>query len=78
MKATGKKAAVLTNIFGGASNNEGLGLFSFSFDWQYVRSPLPQQDSKKTNRYRSLLSKPLSLLRSKLTRLPASLCALLP
>ncbi|KAJ5659517.1 OPT oligopeptide transporter [Penicillium longicatenatum] len=38
MKATGEKAAVLTNIFGGASNNEGLGLFSFSFDWQYITS----------------------------------------
>ncbi|KAJ5738118.1 OPT superfamily oligopeptide transporter [Penicillium malachiteum] len=38
MKATGDKAAVLTNIFGGASNNEGLGLFSISFDWQYITS----------------------------------------
>ncbi|KAJ6113800.1 OPT oligopeptide transporter [Penicillium sp. IBT 18751x] len=38
MKATGNKAAVLTNLFGGASNNEGLGLFSFSFDWQYITS----------------------------------------
>ena len=37
MKATGDKAAVLQNIFGGATNNEGLGLFSLSFDWQYVR-----------------------------------------
>lgn len=35
-KATGKKGSVLTNVFGGASNNEGLGLFSLSFDWQYV------------------------------------------
>ncbi|KAJ5142152.1 OPT oligopeptide transporter [Penicillium atrosanguineum] len=38
MKATGSKAAVLTNLFGGASNNEGLGLFTFSFDWQYITS----------------------------------------
>ncbi|KAJ5698727.1 OPT superfamily oligopeptide transporter [Penicillium macrosclerotiorum] len=38
MKATGSKAAVLTNLFGGASNNEGLGLFSLSFDWQYITS----------------------------------------
>jgi hypothetical protein len=38
MKTTGSKAAVLTNLFGGSLNNEGLGLFSFSFDWQYVRS----------------------------------------
>ena len=36
MHATGSKAAVLTNLFGGATNNEGLGLFSLSFDWQYV------------------------------------------
>lgn len=37
MKTTGPKAAVLTNLFGGSINNEGLGLFSLSFDWQYVR-----------------------------------------
>lgn len=36
MHATGSKAAVLTNLFGGSINNEGLGLFSLSFDWQYV------------------------------------------
>lgn len=36
MKATGEKAAVLTNLFGGATNNEGLGMFTLSFDWQYV------------------------------------------
>lgn len=42
MHATGSKAAVLTNLFGGANNNEGLGLFSLTFDWQYVsrNSPL--------------------------------------
>ncbi|KAJ5847638.1 hypothetical protein N7455_011595 [Penicillium solitum] len=34
-KATGETGAVLNNIFGGATNNQGLGLFSFSFDWQY-------------------------------------------
>ncbi|KAL0960205.1 hypothetical protein HGRIS_011838 [Hohenbuehelia grisea] len=38
----------ITNIFGGASSNEGLGLLSMSFDWQYVGSdhmslPLIQQ-----------------------------------
>ncbi|OJJ48593.1 hypothetical protein ASPZODRAFT_61713 [Penicilliopsis zonata CBS 506.65] len=37
-KATGNVAAVLTNVFGGASNNEGMGLFSLSFDWQYITS----------------------------------------
>lgn len=36
MHATGSKAAVLTNLFGGSINNEGLGLFTLSFDWQYV------------------------------------------
>ena len=29
---------VFTNIFGGADGNEGLGLFSVSFDWQYITS----------------------------------------
>ncbi|PYH75125.1 OPT family oligopeptide transporter [Aspergillus vadensis CBS 113365] len=37
-KATGKKGAVLTNVFGGATTNEGMGLFSLSFDWQYITS----------------------------------------
>ncbi|RAL62105.1 hypothetical protein DID88_002591 [Monilinia fructigena] len=32
MNATGSKAAVLTNLFGGATNNEGMGLFTLSFD----------------------------------------------
>jgi hypothetical protein len=31
---------VFTNIFGGADSNEGLGLFSLSFDWQYLGSAL--------------------------------------
>ncbi|KAH9062284.1 OPT oligopeptide transporter protein-domain-containing protein [Lactarius vividus] len=39
---------VFTNIFGGAGGNEGLGLLSLSFDWQYIGSaymslPLIQQ-----------------------------------
>ncbi|ORY66985.1 OPT oligopeptide transporter protein-domain-containing protein [Pseudomassariella vexata] len=38
MHATGAKAAVLTNLFGGSINNEGLGLFSLSLDWQYITS----------------------------------------
>ena len=29
---------VFTNIFGGADANEGLGLLSVSFDWQYITS----------------------------------------
>ena len=36
MHATGEKAAILTNLFGGSLNNEGLGWFSISLDWQYV------------------------------------------
>jgi hypothetical protein len=28
----------ITNIFGGADGNEGLGLLSLSFDWQYLGS----------------------------------------
>jgi hypothetical protein len=43
MKATGEKAEVLTNLFGGATNNEGLGMFSLSFDWQYVRLIIPSR-----------------------------------
>ncbi|KAH8646190.1 OPT oligopeptide transporter [Xylariales sp. PMI_506] len=38
MHATGQTAATLTNIFGGSYNNEGLGLFNFTFDWQYITS----------------------------------------
>nr|XP_031859812.1 uncharacterized protein CI109_004660 [Kwoniella shandongensis]KAA5526884.1 hypothetical protein CI109_004660 [Kwoniella shandongensis] len=36
MHATGSKAAVLTNLFGGSLSNEGLGILNFSFDWQYI------------------------------------------
>lgn len=38
MNATGQTAATLTNIFGGSTSNEGLGLFSLTFDWQYITS----------------------------------------
>ncbi|KAM3562964.1 hypothetical protein MY1884_001509 [Beauveria asiatica] len=38
IKATGETAAVLNNVFGGSQNNQGLGLFSLSFDWQYITS----------------------------------------
>ncbi|KAN0122786.1 oligopeptide transporter [Hyaloscypha variabilis] len=31
-----RESLVFTNIFGGASGNEGLGLLALSFDWQYV------------------------------------------
>lgn len=39
MNATGSTATTLTRIFGGATNNEGLGLFSVNLDWQYVSQP---------------------------------------
>ncbi|KAH7028129.1 OPT oligopeptide transporter [Microdochium trichocladiopsis] len=38
MNATGDTATTLTRLFGGATNNEGLGLFSISLDWQYLTS----------------------------------------
>ncbi|CAN8100192.1 unnamed protein product [Discula destructiva] len=38
MKTTGSTAATLTNVFGGSTNNEGLGLLTLSFDWQYITS----------------------------------------
>ena len=38
MNATGDTASVLSNLFGGATNNQGLGLFSLSMDWQYITS----------------------------------------
>lgn len=31
-----QKNAVFTTIFGGSNGNEGLGLFSLCFDWQYI------------------------------------------
>ena len=48
MKAPEHTRKVFSNIFGGASSNEGLGLLNFSFDWQYIQSsylalPLKQQ-----------------------------------
>ncbi|THG98062.1 hypothetical protein EW145_g7487 [Phellinidium pouzarii] len=33
-----KKSAWFTRIFGGAAGNEGLGMFAFCFDWNYVGS----------------------------------------
>ena len=32
----GQNNAAFTNVFGGASGNEGLGLFSWCMDWQYI------------------------------------------
>jgi hypothetical protein len=33
-----QKSTVFTNIFGGTNGNEGLGVLSFCFDWQYISS----------------------------------------
>ncbi|ATY64702.1 oligopeptide transporter [Cordyceps militaris] len=35
-----RKSPTFTNIFGGASGNEGLGLFSICLDWQYISGGL--------------------------------------
>lgn len=32
------KNAVISRLFGGTNNNEGLGFFSFCFDWNYISS----------------------------------------
>ncbi|EGO04012.1 hypothetical protein SERLA73DRAFT_165539 [Serpula lacrymans var. lacrymans S7.3] len=47
-KASAKTQNLFTNLFGGAEANEGLGLLSLSFDWQYITStfmslPITQQ-----------------------------------
>lgn len=36
--ASQKVVDVFTNLFGGTDGNEGLGLLSISFDWQYIGS----------------------------------------
>lgn len=46
---------VLRNVFGGGSNNEGMGLLSWSFDWNYIGSdclylPLEMQLNKSVLR----------------------------
>ncbi|GJJ10751.1 hypothetical protein Clacol_004979 [Clathrus columnatus] len=48
LKASDFVRMTFTNLFGGAQANEGLGLLSLSFDWQYITStymslPLVQQ-----------------------------------
>jgi len=47
-KASPRVVDIFTNLFGGTDGNEGLGLMSLSFDWQYIGSgymslPLIQQ-----------------------------------
>lgn len=48
MHSSNSTRTIIKNVFGGASSNEGLGIFNFSFDWQYIGSeymslPLKQQ-----------------------------------
>ncbi|KAJ4168543.1 hypothetical protein NW754_010461 [Fusarium falciforme] len=48
MNAPEHTRTIFTTIFGGASGNEGMGLFNISLDWQYIQSqflslPLKQQ-----------------------------------
>ncbi|KAM6516931.1 hypothetical protein FSOLCH5_007880 [Fusarium solani] len=48
MKAPEHTRTIFTTVFGGASGNEGMGLFNISLDWQYIQSqflsfPLKQQ-----------------------------------
>lgn len=38
MKAAPNVQSVFSTIFGGASSNEGMGLFNFGLDWQYIQS----------------------------------------
>lgn len=35
-KAVRDVRVTITNVFGGASGNEGLGLLSLCFDWQFI------------------------------------------
>jgi hypothetical protein len=37
-KASPEIVNIFTNLFGGTDSNEGLGLLSISFDWQYIGS----------------------------------------
>jgi hypothetical protein len=77
MHVTGSKAAVLTNLFGGSLTNEGLGLFSLSFDWQYVRyrSCIEATRLTEPTSCRSLPPRPPFLSSYKLTRLRGFLSA---
>ncbi|OJJ42147.1 hypothetical protein ASPZODRAFT_77574 [Penicilliopsis zonata CBS 506.65] len=48
MKAPLHLRRVFTTLFGGVSSNEGMGIFNFSLDWQYIQStylslPIKQQ-----------------------------------
>ena len=60
-RASSSVQNVFTNIIGGVNNNEGLGLFSLSFDWRYIGSALDSdtcdsyiQADRAVNRFMSL------------------------
>ncbi|KAF2665474.1 OPT superfamily oligopeptide transporter [Microthyrium microscopicum] len=36
-----RDSLLFTNLFGGSNGNEGLGILSLSFDWQYISNPNP-------------------------------------
>jgi OPT family oligopeptide transporter len=36
-----RDSLLYTNLFGGSNGNEGLGILSLSFDWQYISNPSP-------------------------------------
>jgi OPT family oligopeptide transporter len=36
-----RDSLVFTQVFGGSNGNEGLGVLSLSFDWQYIANPSP-------------------------------------
>jgi hypothetical protein len=36
-----KNSLTFTRLFGGSNGNEGLGILSLSFDWQYISNPSP-------------------------------------
>ncbi|TVY83033.1 Oligopeptide transporter [Lachnellula suecica] len=38
INASSNVRSVFTKVFGGASNNEGMGIFNFGLDWQYIQS----------------------------------------
>src|SRR6201992_2449503 len=36
-----RDSILFTNLFGGSNGNEGMGILSLSFDWQYIANPSP-------------------------------------
>jgi len=55
-KASSKTRDIITNLFGGTDGNEGLGLLSISFDWQYISSAYGQLFSQSLPEILNLLT----------------------